>query len=233
MPEEEVANLGESDPEVGGAKVQPEPEVSPTKGAQHSLDAENLVEALKTNPEFKGLVESYFQPWKDKRLDKHEKRLDNFESQLAEFEALKKEGWTEAQAKRLMKLGQQALDEPEPVSPQPSPGKTNVVTSGFDADSFLRGQGIDPNSTEAVELIRKNSKPEDYFNFVIAQKTGTAQRTPTPAASMPDGVGASAPARDMNVVAAELNAVMTNPKGVDFDKVNKLEGELRTLVPRK
>jgi len=233
MTEEEVANLGESVPEGGGAETTPKSNVSPVTEVQHSLDAENLVEALKTNPEFKSYVESLFQPWKDKRLDKHEKRLDSFESQLAEFEALKKEGWTEAQAKRLMKLGQQALDEPEPVSPQPSPGKTNVVTSGFDADSFLRGQGIDPNSTEAVELIRKNPKPEDYFNFVIAQKTRPAQKTPSPAASMPDGVGASAPARSYEVVAAEIDAVSRNPNGIDFAKMKSLESEMRNLVPKR
>ena len=232
MTEEEVANLGESDPEGGGAKAVAQPDVLPAKDAQHSLDAENLVEALRTNPEFKSLVESYFQPWKDRRLDKHEKRLDGFESQLAEFEALKKEGWTDAQAKRLMKLGQQSLEEQEPVSPPASPAKTEVVTGSFDADSFLKAQGIDPNSAEAVELVRKGAKAEDYFNFVIERKTKPV-KPPSTASSMPEGVGASVPSRTYEVVAAEVNAVANDPKGVDFAKMKELEGELRTLVPKK
>lgn len=234
MTDEEVANLGESDPEDGGAVVQPKQDVSPAKDIQHSPNADNLVEILKTDPEFKAYVESIFQPWKDRRLDKHEKRLDSFESQLAEFEALKKEGWSDAQAKRLMKLGQDVLqEEPKPVSQPESPGKTKVETRDYDADGILRKQGIDPNSAEGVEIIRKSNNANDLIANVIEWKTKPVKQTPTAASSMPDGMGASVPARSLDVVQQELAAAMSNPKGLDFNKIRELEEESLKLIPTK
>ena len=230
MTEEEVANLGETTPKEGGTEVEPQPKVSSAK-EKDSPSAENLVEALKADPKFKSLVESYFQPWKDKRLDKHEKRLDSFESQLAEFEELKKEGWTDAQAKRLMKLGQTALEEePKQAPPPDSSGTTEVVTSGFDADSFYREQGIDPNSPEIVEMTRKGATPNEHFTYALKVKTKPEQ-PPNPAQVMPTGSGQSSD-RTMEVVSEELNAVIRNPKGIDLDKVAKLEAELKPLLPK-
>jgi hypothetical protein len=228
MTEEEVANLGETTPKEGGTEVEPQPKVSSAE-EKDSPSAENLVEALKANPEFKSLVESYFQPWKDRRLDKHEKRLDGFESQLAEFEALKKEGWTDAQAKRLMKLGQNAIEEEpsEPAQSPDSPGTTEVVASEFDADSFYREQGLDPNLPEIVEMIRKGATPNEHFSYAWKVKSRPEQ-PPNPAQVMPTGTGETS-GRSRDEVLAEIQKESTNPKGVNFAKMKELETELKSL----
>lgn len=230
MTEEEVANLGETTPKEGGAKVEPQPEVS-SATEQDSPSAENLVAALQGNPEFTSWLDSRFQSWKDKRLDKHETELGNVKSELVgyrklkeEIEAIKKKGFTEEQAEFLIEQRQSA-------QPPDSPGKTEVVASEFDADSFYREQGIDPNAPEVIEMIRKGATPNEHFKYALGVKTKPEQ-PPNPAQVMPTGSGETT-VRTAEQVRAEIDAESRNPKGVNFARMQELDTELRTLLPRK
>ena len=171
MTEEEVANLGESDPEGGGASVTPTTDVSTATDAQHSPDAENLAAALMEDPGFASWVDKRFQSWKDKRLDRHETEIGNLQSGLAEYrkvkeeiESLKQAGFTEQQAEIFIERGSPA---PQPVSP----GTTEAAASAFNADDILTGQGIDPNSAEGVDIIRRSTNANELIANVIERKT--------------------------------------------------------------
>lgn len=228
MTEEEVANLGESVPNTGGASVQPSTDGSPATEAQHSPDAENLAATLQSDPEFVSWIDKRFQSWKDKRLDKHETEIGDLKSGLADYrkvkeeiQAMKAKGFTEEQAEFLLERGTPA---PQPVSP----GKTEVEAKDFDADDILRGQGIDPNSAEGVEIIRQSNSANELIAKVIERKTKPAQE-PSAASSMPDGTGASIGTRTLEAVDAEIERVANNPQGVDLQKIKEL-GIERTKV---
>ena len=232
MTEEEVANLGESVPEGGGASVQPSTDGSPATEAQHSPDAESLAATLQSDPEFVSWIDKRFQSWKDKRLDKHETDIGNLKSGLADYrkvkeeiQAMKAKGFTEEQAEFLLERGTPA--------PQPqSPGTTSTVEAkDFDADAILRGQGIDPNSAEGVEIIRASNNANELIAKVIERKTKPAQE-PSAASSMPDGTGASIGARDLAAVEEEMNklSTKTGKTSADWAKLKEIRQEHANML---
>ena len=146
---------------------------------------------------------------------------------------MKAEGKTAEQAQREMVLDELIKDKLGTQVAQEPVGSRAVEPGWFDADKFLREQGIDPNSAEALELIRNDkTNVMDYFNLALGRKTAPVVE-PNPAQVMPAGTGGSIDGRNLEVVGAELNAAMTDPKGIDLDLVRKLEKEHLTLVPRK
>jgi hypothetical protein len=182
--------------------------------------------------QFASWVDKRFQSWKDKRLDRHETEIGNLQSGLAEYrkvkeeiESLKQAGFTEQQAEIFIERGTPA--------PQPeSPGKTEAVASEFKADDILRAQGIDPNSPEGVEIIRKSSNANELIANVIERKSKPAHEPPSAASSMPEGTGASLGTRTLDEVNAELQKAMTDSKGLNFEKIRKLEEEHRQLLKK-
>lgn len=230
MTEEEVANLGETTPEGGGTGVQPKTDVSPAK-EQDSPSAESLVATLRENPEFTSWIDSRFQSWKDKRLDKHETELGDMKSELAgyrklkeEIEAIKSKGFTEEQAEFLI----EQRESGKPVPQKTSPGTTDSGASDFNVDSLYKSQGLDPNAPDVLELVRKGADLLQHVSHITAVKSKPVQ-PPNPAQVMPTGTGTT-DGRSLEVVTAELNEAISDSRGINFDRVRKLEEEHKALL---
>ena len=233
-----VDNLGESVQDAGGtealpsAAVSPEPEVQPT-----SLEAKDQAEFVskKDYDELAGIVRG-LQGDKDRGVNKALEGVKDLSKQFTEFEKyakLKAEGKTAEQAQREMVLDQVVQKELGTQVAQEPVGSSAVEPSWSDADEFLRKQGIDPNDTKVLEMVRQGkSRPQDFFDLVIERKS-TPVQAPNPAQVMPTGTGGSIDGRNLEVVGKELNAARTNPKGIDLDLVRKLEVEHLALVPKQ
>ena len=233
----EVENLGESVQAAGGteappsAEVSTEPEVKPT-----SLEAESPQEAVderinRLEAQFRSL-----QGDKDRGTNRALNGVDKLSARFDELEKYAKmrtDGKSAEQARREMVLDEVVQERMGTQVVQEPVGSQAVEPSGFNADEFLRGQGIDPNSAEALELIRQdNTNVMDYFILALGQKTKPVQ-APNVAQVMPAGSGTGIDGRTLEVVGEELNAAMTNEKGIDLDLVAKLEKEHLALVPKQ
>lgn len=84
---------------------------------------------------------------KDKRIAGLETQVDEI---LESFAGLKDEGWTDAQAKRLMSLDRQLSSEPEDSG---SP-KEQV---GVDIQKLLQAANLNPNSQKVQEIVKANT----------------------------------------------------------------------------
>ena len=234
----DVENLGESVQDTGGtetlpnATVSPEPEVKQT-----SLKANDQAEYVskKDYDELAGIVRG-LQSGKDRGVNKAQQDVKNLSERFDEFEEYAKmrvDGKTAKQAQREMVLDEVVQDRIGTQVAQEPVGDQAVAPSWSEADKFLREQGIDPNDTKVLEMVRQGkSRPEDYFMLALERKT-TPVTEPNPAQVMPTGTGGSIDGRNLEVVGAELNAAMTNPKGIDLDLVRKLEVEHLALVPKQ
>ena len=232
----EVDNLGESVQVDGGteappsAAVSPAPEVQPT-----SLEAEDQLEAaLKDIDELKGVVRG-LQGDKDRGTNKALEGVKDLKEQFAEMEKYAKmrtDGKSADEAQREMviaemvdeRIGTQVVQEPV--------GSQAVEPSGFKADEFLRGQDIDPNSAEALALIRDGkTSTMDYYNFALGLKTKPVTE-PNPAQVMPAGTGGVATPPDIAEKTARLKELQKEPTK-HLEERRKLMEELAKLTPRQ
>ena len=233
-----VENLGESVQVAGGteappsAEVSPEPEVQPT-----SLEADDKLEAaLKELDELKGVVRG-LQSDKDRGTNKALKGVEEISERLDEYERytkMRQDGKTKEQARRELVIDDIVNERLGTQVAQAEEVGTSPVEPGWsEADTFLRKYGIDPNSTEVLEMVRNGkSRPEDYFALAYDRKSGPVVE-PNKAQVMPAGSRGTITDRNLEVVGAELNEAMTDPKGIDLDLVKKLEEEHLALVPRE
>ena len=234
---QDVENLGESVQDAGGtttppsAAVSPEPEVKPT-----SLKADDQSEYVskKDYDELAGIVRG-LQGDKDRGVNKAQQDVKNLSERFDEYEkyvAIRKDKTAE-QAQREMVLNEVVQERIGTQVEQEPVGSQTVAPSWSEADEFLREQGIDPNDAKVLEMVRQGkSQPQDYFALALERKAKPVTE-PNPAQVMPTGTGGSIDGRNLEVVGAELNAAMTDPKGIDLDKVMELEAEHLALVPKK
>ena len=211
----DVENPGESVQVAGGtaappsAAVSPAPEVQPT-----SLEADDKLEvALKELDELKGVVRG-LQGDRDRGANKALEGVKDLSERFNGFEKyakLIKDGKSTDEAKREMilddvvqeRLGTQVAQEPV--------GSQAVEPSGFNADEFLRQQEIDPNSAEALELIRTGKTGvTDYFNLALGKKTAPVTE-PNVAQVMPAGTGGVVAPPDVLELTAKLQVLQKEP----------------------
>lgn len=233
---QDVENLGESVQDTGGKDVQPstptspEPEVKPT-----SLKADDQLE---TAEERITRLEAYvrsLQGDKDRGVNKALEGVDQLTVRVDEVEKYAKmlnEGKTKEQVRREMalddmvdeRIGTQVVQEPV--------GSQAVEPSGFDADKFLREQGIDPNSAEAIKLIRDGGTTTmDYYNFALGQKT-TPVLEPNVGQIMPVGTGGVVGEPDVVELTARLRELQKEPSK-HLEERKKIMKELKKLTPQK
>ena len=233
---QDVDDLGESVQDAGGteappsAAVSPEPEVQPT-----SLEAEGTLE---TAEERITRLEAYvrsLQGDKDRGVNKALEGVDQLKERFNGFEKyakMRKDGKTAEEAQREMviteivdeRIGTQVVQEPV--------GSQAVEPSGFDADKFLREQGIDPNSAEALTLIRDGkTNVVDYFNLALGKKDAPVTE-PNLAQVMPTGSGSSVGGRDIAEVETDLDKlnVKTGKTREDWAKIREYKEEHQNLL---
>jgi hypothetical protein len=234
----EVENLGESVQDAGGtttppsAAASPEPEVKQT-----SLKADDKLEAALTRLED---LEGMFRGWqgdKDRGTNRALEGVEKLNERFNEYEVFSKmrqDGKTEDEARREMVLEEIVRERMGTQVEQEPVGSQAVETSGFNADEFLRGQDIDPNSAEALTLIRDGKTGiMDYYNFALSEKT-TPAVTPNPAQVMPVGTGGVLATPDVLELTARLQALQMEPAtAANLKERKQISEELAKLTPRK
>jgi hypothetical protein len=220
---EDVTDQGESS-HVGGEQGQPDPETSTTSDVQQtSFDAKAVLAALEVSPEFEDYVDRKVQGVKDRRFNKIEGQLDDFESQLGTLKELRKEGWTEEQAIRLMKL-----EQPNAPEPQQQPGKQPVVQTSPELDGFFQEFDVDPSGPEATQLIRESKTDSVSLARFAIDLEKRQSAPPNPASIMPAGSGDSVVTDDINEVHRQLVAAQKAvPK--DWGKIRELNAKFQAL----
>ena len=232
-----VENLGESVQADEGTEAPPSAAVSPEPEVQQtSLEAEDPQEAiLKRIDSLEGMYRG-LQSDKDRGTSRALRGVENLAERFAEFEKyakLRQDGKSEDEAQHAMVLDDIVQERLGAQVAQKPVGSQAVEPSWSEADSFLKKQGIDPNSAEVIEMVRQGkSRPEDYFALALERKTQPVQ-PPNVAQVMPSGSGGVTTDRTLEVVTAELDAAIKNPKGINLDLVRKLETEHIALIPRK
>ena len=234
----DVDNLGESVQDAGGtaalpgAAVSPDPEVQPT-----SLDADDKLEAAyKDIDELKGVVRG-LQGDRDRGANKAQRGVDELKEQFEGYEKyakLKADGKSKDEAQQAMVLDEIVQERLGTQVVQETAGSRAVEPSGFNADEFLRGQGIDPNSAEALTLIRDGKTSiTDYYNFALSEKT-TPVQAPNPAQVMPVGTGGVATSPDVTELTARLKALqMEKSTPANLKERKQISEDLAKLTPRK
>ena len=211
----EVENLGESVQAAVGTATPPSAAVSAEPGVQPtSLEAEDQLEiALKDIDELKAMFRG-LQGDKDRGTNRALEGVEKLNERFNEMEVytkMRQDGKTEDEARREMVLEEIVRERMGTQVAQEPVGSQAVEPSGFDADKFLREQGIDPNSAEALELIRNDKTTVmDYFNLALGKKT-TPVTEPNPAQVMPGLPGGTVASPNVIELTAKLREYQKEP----------------------
>lgn len=233
-----VENLGESVQDTGGtealpsATASPEPEVQPT-----SLEADDKLEtALKRIEDLEGMFRGW-QGDKDRGTNRALEGVEKLNERFNEYEVFSKmrqDGKTEDEARREMVLEEIVRERMGTQVVQEGAGTPTVEPSVFDADEFLRGQGLNPNDAAALELIRDGKTSEtDYLRFALGKKTAPVTE-PNIAQVMAAGTGGVAAPPDVAELTVRLKMLQQEPvTPANLKERKQITEELAKLTPKK
>ncbi len=209
-----------------GAAAQPSAGVSNQSSA---LDVTKLVEAL--GPHIEAIVERKTQSVKDKRIAGMQGEIDGFKSQLQQLKALQAEGWTEAQAIRLMETqsrptpGMPAEAQPKMVGNQQS--AANIDTT------VLAALGFQANDPDVTNILRESPNQIEQINKLatLAMTRKNANATQPSFAQMQPAGNAPGRTETAEVVTQELDRLVGKPgkTNADWNKMAELQAKLRSM----
>lgn len=197
-------NQPESGPAIGG--VQPSTQPSTGSGSLLSGDVETLAKALR--PIIAQEVERTVQSTKDKRIGKLEGQVGDFAEQLARMKAIQAEGFSEAQALRLMRL--EATTEPNTPAEPPKVQGSTQATPSVDAHAVFAAMGYDPSGPEVTAALRSSSDFVVQVATLAALKTKAAPANP---ATMQPAGGGTAPVVSASALEAEYRSMTAKLPG--------------------
>jgi len=215
-----------------GGEVQARTEPSAQDNASSAIDYEKLAKAL--GPTLSDLVERQTQSVKDKRIAGLQGKVDGFEAELAKFTEYTKRGMSQDDALWRMRVERQIFGDDagdlvnEANPPAVSDGNGDQGGSSVDVDT-LQAIGLDPNSPDVTDLLRRGASLQDYVALKVKQ---TKKPAPTPASVMPTpGQGASTGA-EIEDVTNRLLTLQQNPLK-NRDEILKLSAELKQLQSQR
>ena len=172
---------------------------------------------------------------KDRGTNKALRGVEDLTERFAEFEKYAKmrtDGKSKDEAQQAMVLDEIVQERLGTQVAQKPVGSQAVEPSWSEADSFLKEQGIDPNSAEVIEMVRQGkSRPEDYFAFALKEKTKPVQ-PPNVAQVMPAGTGGTISEPDKAALTAKLRELQKEPTK-HIPERKKIMEELKKITPRK
>lgn len=209
-----------------GAPGQPTSGASNGEVSSPSIDVDAVLNALGSRLD--EMIERRVQSMKDKRLGRMGQQLDEFESVLTRFQELINEGWSEAQAKRIMRLEasgrQEEASEPEVTQKPAEPGNSQPVAPQK-KDVNPKVLGLDPKDPDVTRRIREGKTSlEDWYEYL--EQRASRATSASPAAVQPT---AEAPAPDDDLMAQYRKAVDEALKDpfAGRDKVIQIRAEYR------
>ena len=212
---ENVTTVGEAD-----ANQTTSPAGTPLPSA---IDAAKVVEALK--PLIADEVAKATQSTKDKRFAKLEGAVTEFQNQLAKLKELQAEGWSEAQAMRLMQLEASKQTEVE-ASPQQLTG-TQKPETAID-EQILESMGLSANDPEILSVFASNS---DVATRILKSAEIAVQRKqkPNPASIVQTSSGEKSTADTHETLSAKLVELMKSPT-TNMQEIKKVREQLHKLI---
>ena len=228
-------DVGESVPS-GGTEVQPEQKVSPTTEVQPtSPDAGVSIEDLWKRVEAQDAQLRALQGDKDRGVNRALQEVESLSERLRDLEPyvqarIKGKNPEDAENEFILN---QMINERKGVQPaaKANPGKVEPKPVDANLDDYFAQFGIDPNEPDTVEFIRAGKFDEVSKTRFVLDRSKKPTVEPSAAGSLPDGMGATMGTRTLEVVEAELNAMLNSPVR-DFGKQKELEEEHRKLLNR-
>jgi len=160
----------EKAPEASQTEKKPNSRFSEQEETQSSAQALKSFEEFseRYGPALDDYLDRKFQSFKDTRLGTHETEIEQIKQEqtdirqtLSQFQELKDEGWTDAQAIRLM---EQNKSEPQPAQeskPQASDGTESEQDWMDREQAVLDKVGIDQDDDRFIEFIRETNEMSD------------------------------------------------------------------------
>jgi hypothetical protein len=212
-----------------GALVPPAP---PASTPAPSIDVEAIAKALE--PTLKSLVEKQWQSGKDSRIGKLTSKVDEFSAQLERLAELKKEGFSEPQALRMMKLEEAAANPsngnpPVQSAPEKQAGSLPVTP---DAETLITALELDANDAEVTEVIRRGGDISNALITLKAKRVQAAKAPPNPASIVSPGGGTAADT-SLEGITAQLDSELKKPLAQrDMKLLRQLQEKQRDLLMR-
>lgn len=178
-----MANDKENANDASQSEEQTHSRFSEQQDAQSSGQAPDSFEEFreKYGSALDDYLDRKFQSFKDTRLGTHETDIEHLKEEqssirqtLSEFQELKEEGWTDAQAVRLMEQSKPKTSQSTPEStPEPSEGSEDSRSWREREQAILEDVGIDTNDERFIEFIRETN---DMSNEEYIQELETQSR---------------------------------------------------------
>lgn len=207
-----------------GAGAQPNAQAS---GQSSSLDVDAIVKAL--TPHIETIVDRKTQSVKDKRIAGMQGEIDGFKSQLTQLKALQAEGWTEAQAIRLMESQSRPQPATEQAAPQQARNGNSTHAASVDT-AVINAFGLDANDPEVTNVLRENP---DAYSQALKLATIALQRKERPVsqAQMQPAGNNPRTIETRDTVAEELNRLVGKPgkTNADWNQMANLQAKMRSM----
>ena len=207
-----------------GVATQPSAAAS---GQSSSLDVDAIVKAL--TPHIETIVDRKTQSVKDKRIAGMQGEIDGFKSQLQQLKALQAEGWTEAQAIRLM----ESQSRPQPAVEQPVAQQAKTGNSAHAASvdtTVIQAFGFDASDPEVTNILRQHP---DAYSQALNLATLALQRKERPVSQAQMQPTGNNPRmiETRETVAEELNRLVGKPgkTNADWNKMADLQAKMRSM----
>lgn len=217
MTDKQMENTQGTTPQPSGA----------ASGASSALDVEAIVKAL--TPHIETIVSKQTQSVKDKRFAGLQGEIDGFKSQLAQLKSLQAEGWTEAQALRLMESQSHPQAAPDQAAPQQAKVGNQSQTASVPT-TVIQALGFDTNDPDVTNILRETPDAFEQTiklaNLANTRKGGQA----TTAQMQPAGNAArSVETRDSVVQELDKLVAKAGKSNTDWNRMAELQNRLRSM----
>jgi hypothetical protein len=218
-----------------GEQVTPNPEASPPADDKQtsSVTAEPLEVVLQRLEAIEGTVRG-LKSDNDRGVHKLSKKVDSYVEKIAKYEERRSKGLEPEAALRELQIDELLADR-DPSSQTDAPANdadgTAELPAGVDAQ-VLEGLGLEANSPEVVELLRRDDASLNDFLKLAIQQGLKNQQPANPATITPTGSGETVGSDNLEAVTAELDAEIAKELP-NHEKVRELQKKQSALLPRK
>lgn len=206
-------------------------EGSPASGQPNSPDVEAIVSKLLEHPAFKTAIERTAQSVKDRRFSQLESEQGSFKEQLARLKEIQAEGFSEAQALRLMDVEKLPMNQ-EPGTPERK-ADHRPQAANAEAMSVLLGQlELDPNDPKVIDTMRLTGDDLTRIQALItvaADKRMKKNQPANPAAVATTTGGNVSPGTNKEELTAKLKKLLNDPYAKDKD-IQEVKAKLKEAI---
>jgi hypothetical protein len=199
-------------------------------GQPDSYDVEALVSKLLEHPEFKKAIDRSTQSVKDRRFSQLESEHGSFKEQLARLKEIQSEGFSEAQALRLMDVEKPPLNR-EPATPERKVD-TRPQAANAEAMALILGTlELDPNDPKVIDTMRVSGDELTRMQalLTIAADKKARKNQPANPAAVQTTTGGNVPVSSKTELTARLQKLLNNPLA-DNKEIADVKAKLKEAI---